>query len=83
MPATVHVKISTGSKVTVEVELSQTVLQFKETLAAQTEIPSAQQRLIYKGHVLKDEKTLESYGLETDHTVHLVKGHPTGGPVPR
>lgn len=37
-------------------------------------MPAEQQRLIYKGRILKDDKTLESYGLESDHTIHLVRG---------
>ena len=62
MSATVHVKLTSAPKITVGVELSGTVLELKELLAEKTDIPAAQQRLIYKGHVLKDEKTLESYG---------------------
>ena len=34
--------------------------------------------LIYKGHVLKDDKTLESYGVGEDHVIHLVKGPAPG-----
>lgn len=61
---TIHVKATSGSKITLEVDLSITVESLKATLAAadKANIPAPQQRLIYKGHVLKDEKTLESYG---------------------
>ncbi|KAJ4963465.1 hypothetical protein NE237_023404 [Protea cynaroides] len=38
------------------------------------DIPAEQQRLIYKGRILKDDQTLESYGLQGDHTVHMVRG---------
>ncbi|KAL0350228.1 UNVERIFIED_CONTAM: Ubiquitin domain-containing protein DSK2b, partial [Sesamum radiatum] len=40
-----------------------------------------QQRLIYKGRILKDDQTLQSYGLEDDHTVHLVRGFATAAPA--
>ena len=74
-PTTIHVKATSGSKITVSVELSTTVGELKTTLEAadKADTPSAQQRLIYKGHVLKDEKTLESYGVGEDHVIHLVK----------
>ena len=64
---TIHVKATSGSKITLEVDLSTTVGNLKTTLAAadKADIPAPQQRLIYKGHVLKDEKTLESYGAFT------------------
>lgn len=47
---------------------------FKEVVAGSCDVPAPQQRLIYKGRILKDEQTLESYGVETDHTIHLVRG---------
>ena len=64
MAVQVHVKVSSGSKLTIDVELSVSVKELKDTLAAadKANIPAPQQRLIYKGHVLKDDKTLESYG---------------------
>lgn len=37
------------------------------------DIPIAQQRLIYKGRVLKDELSLSQYEMQEDHFVHLVK----------
>ncbi|KAL2538852.1 Ubiquitin domain-containing protein DSK2a [Forsythia ovata] len=43
-------------------------------LAQSCNVPSEQQRLIYKGQILKNDQTLVSYGLRTDHTVHVVRG---------
>ena len=80
-PTTVHVKATSGTKITVSVELSLTVAELKATLAAEDKanVPANQQRLIYRGHVMKDERALESYGLAAEHTVHLVKGLAPGG----
>uniref|UniRef100_A0A7I4EFD6 Uncharacterized protein n=1 Tax=Physcomitrium patens TaxID=3218 RepID=A0A7I4EFD6_PHYPA len=72
--AVVHVRCSNGNKFTVEVDLSATVMAMKVLLVERSEIPADQQRLIYKGRVLKDDSTLNSYGLQSDHTVHLVRG---------
>lgn len=49
-------------KYNVEVEKGDTVLEVKEHLAPQCNIPAAEQRLIFKGQILKDERTLDSYG---------------------
>ncbi|XP_077246838.1 ubiquitin domain-containing protein DSK2b-like isoform X2 [Tasmannia lanceolata] len=72
--ATVHVRCSNGSKFSVQTSLDSTVGAFKTLLAGNCDIPAEQQRLIYKGRILKDDQTLESYGLQSDHTVHLVRG---------
>ncbi|KAJ7521042.1 hypothetical protein O6H91_19G036300 [Diphasiastrum complanatum] len=74
--ATVHIRCSNGSKFSVQADLGSTVSAFKALLVEQSDVPADQQRLIYKGRVLKDENTLESYGLQSDHTVHLVRGAP-------
>jgi hypothetical protein len=57
-----HVKTTAGKKFSVDVALESSVLQCKEALVAHTEVPAALQRLIFKGKVLKDDQTLESYG---------------------
>ncbi|KAG0592796.1 hypothetical protein KC19_1G281600 [Ceratodon purpureus] len=74
--AAVHVRCSNGNKFTVEVDLGASVLALKGLLVERSEIPADQQRLIYKGRVLKDDHVLSSYGLQADHTVHLVRGAP-------
>ncbi|PIN17228.1 Ubiquitin-like protein [Handroanthus impetiginosus] len=78
---TVNIRCSNGSKFAVQVGLNSTVELFKSILAQKCEIPSQEQRLIYKGRILKDDQTLRSYGLEADHTVHLVRRFATAAPA--
>jgi ubiquilin len=71
---TVHIKCSNSDKAEIKIELSATVLSLKEKIAEVLSVPASQQRLIYKGRVLKDESTLENYDVQDGHTVHMVKG---------
>ncbi|CAK7355529.1 unnamed protein product [Dovyalis caffra] len=77
----VNIRCSNGSKFTVKISLSSTVDSFKQLIANQCDVPSNQQRLIYKGRILKDDQTLQSYGLEADHAVHLVRGFAPSAPA--
>uniref|UniRef100_A0A452YSH4 Ubiquitin-like domain-containing protein n=1 Tax=Aegilops tauschii subsp. strangulata TaxID=200361 RepID=A0A452YSH4_AEGTS len=72
--ATLNIRCANGAKFTLQADLGETVGAFKEVVAGSCDVPAPQQRLIYKGRILKDEQTLESYGVETDHTIHLVRG---------
>jgi hypothetical protein len=49
-----------------------TVAQLKQIIEEKTGYPSDLQRLIYAGHVMDDDATCESYGMQHDDTVHLV-----------
>lgn len=78
----IHIRCSNGSKFTVEADIAGTVAAFKQLLAPRCDIPADQQRLIYKGRILKDDNSLQSYGLQSDHTIHLVRGSaPSASPV--
>ncbi|XP_042508505.1 ubiquitin domain-containing protein DSK2a-like [Macadamia integrifolia] len=70
----VHIRCSNGSKFSVRTSLESTVGTFKTVLAQNCDVPAEQQRLIFKGRILKDDQTLESYGLQGDQTVHMVRG---------
>ncbi|KAF3958239.1 hypothetical protein CMV_016823 [Castanea mollissima] len=85
----INIRCSSGSKFSVQISLDSSVGSFKSILAEKSDTPTDQQRLIYKGRILKDDQTLRSYGLEADHTVHLVRGfspaaasNPAGGTNP-
>jgi ubiquilin len=64
MTLNVHVKLSAGGRHTLAVDVDMTVEALKARIAAEpaVDIPAAQQRLIYKGRVLQDTKTLAEYG---------------------
>ncbi|XP_073118478.1 ubiquitin domain-containing protein DSK2b-like isoform X2 [Henckelia pumila] len=70
----VNIRCSNGTKFSVRTNLQSTVGDFKAVLAQNCDVPAEQQRLIYKGRILKDDQTLITYGLQADHTVHMVRG---------
>ncbi|XP_039137860.1 ubiquitin-like domain-containing protein CIP73 isoform X3 [Dioscorea cayenensis subsp. rotundata] len=53
------------------------VQNLKERIAETTGVPAGQQRLIFRGRVLKDEHVLSEYHVEDGHTLHLVVKQPT------
>lgn len=75
----IHIRCTNGSRFSVETNLEANVGAFKVLLAEKCDIPADQQRLIYKGRILKDDNSLHSYGLQSEHTVHLVRGASTSG----
>ncbi|KAL1351790.1 hypothetical protein HN51_015659 [Arachis hypogaea] len=48
----------------------------KEKIANEIGLPVGQQRLIFRGKVLKDEHVLSEYHIENGHTLHLVERQP-------
>lgn len=61
-PATLHIRGTSGNKFAVRADLGATVGEFKALVAESCDVPAPQQRLIYKGRILKDDQTLASYG---------------------
>jgi hypothetical protein len=72
MTLNVHVKLSAGGRHTLAVDVDMTVQALKARIAAEpaVDIPAAQQRLIYKGRVLQDNKTLAEYGVLWGRVLH-------------
>eukprot|EP00238_Polyblepharides_amylifera_P012465 CAMPEP_0196582390 /NCGR_PEP_ID=MMETSP1081-20130531/38734_1 /TAXON_ID=36882 /ORGANISM="Pyramimonas amylifera, Strain CCMP720" /LENGTH=571 /DNA_ID=CAMNT_0041902939 /DNA_START=202 /DNA_END=1917 /DNA_ORIENTATION=+ len=73
-PLTVYVKPSTSARIDLQVEGENSVGWVKTQVEQRVAIPPDQQRLIYKGRVLKDEQTITSIGIQEGHTIYLVKG---------
>lgn len=61
-PLSLAIKLHVRSLQNVEVDSEVTVAEFKEILAPLSDTPANNQRLIHRGHLLKDEKKLSEYG---------------------
>jgi len=57
---TVFVKTTTGTKYTVVIAEDATVEQLKTDLAGQCGMAVEEQRLVYSGHILKNEQVLKN-----------------------
>ncbi|KAF4131453.1 Ubiquitin family [Phytophthora infestans] len=82
-PEAINVRILdlNGKFFNIPCRLDWTVAQMKQKVLESTEVAVASQRLIYRGRVLEDESTLDSYKVEDGHTIHLfVRAAPTPDP---
>lgn len=58
----ISVRCSSGEKYDVEFDPSITVADFKVVLSKIAHIEAGKQRLIYRGKIMKDPHTMNSYG---------------------
>ncbi|XP_028064746.1 large proline-rich protein bag6-B-like isoform X5 [Camellia sinensis] len=65
-----------------QVDKNMPVSLFKEKIASQIGLPVGQQRLIFRGKVLKDDHLLSEYHVENGHTLHLVARQPSESQPP-
>ena len=68
----IYIKTLTGKKITFEFVGSDTIHNIKTKIQNKENIPLEQQRIIYGGKELEDNKTLNDYNVYRESTLHLV-----------
>lgn len=68
----IKIKSLTGRSIPVDIDLNQRVSELKEVVEVKEGIPPQQQRFLFAGRQLDDDKTLAECGVVAGSDLHLV-----------
>merc|ERR1712060_492541 len=68
----IKVKTLTGKEIEIDIETDDTIARIKERVEEKEGIPPPQQRLIFGGKQMSDDKKASEYNIEGGSVLHLV-----------
>ena len=77
----IKVKTLTGKEIEIDIEPNDKVERIKERVEEKEGIPPPQQRLIFAGKQMNDDKTAEYYRIAGGSVLHLVLALRGGGDI--